>query len=324
MKLHVLAVGQADAMVLELPSGRLAVIDLGHDYLLEYLAKLDPQASRRFAFCLVTHAHHDHYACIEEFIKRYDQRVEEYWFSFVNPGNISSLHTLFAAAFRRTGGRTKARLLKHDLAAAQPFVLEPGVEVTQFCPNTQEIYCTVKGDQIEENNRSVVLLVRYGRTAALLGADAEHERWQRIVSQAENANLSLAVDVVKAPHHGAATPHGIPASLWPALFRSATAFGTFSVGATRADKPDRTTIAAVRHRAQIRCTGRSAICRPLPAQRPSHSAQPTPDLVTRALLPAPETRWTPPCFGTQVYEFDPVGTVTLTTSVQPASLDACL
>src|SRR5215467_6452463 len=91
MRLHVLAVGQADALVLELASGRLAVVDFGHPLLLEYLAELDPVGTRRFAFCLLTHAHHDHYACLKEFIQRFDNRVERYWCSIVDTGDIPQL-----------------------------------------------------------------------------------------------------------------------------------------------------------------------------------------------------------------------------------------
>lgn len=88
LRLHVLASGHADTLVLELPSGRLAVVDFGHHTLLDYLAHLDPAGTRRFAFCLLTHAHKDHYLCLKEFIDRYDSRVDEYWFSISNAGMI--------------------------------------------------------------------------------------------------------------------------------------------------------------------------------------------------------------------------------------------
>ena len=324
MKLHVLSVGQADAMILELPSGRLAVVDCGHPALLDYLAALDPTRHRRIAFCLLTHAHHDHYAHLEEFIAQYDARVDEYWFSFVQPGAVSALRALFTAAFRRRRGGSKARLLVQDLPAAQPFLLEEQVQLTRFCPSTQELYAPVRADHTAENNRSVVLLLRYGQCTVLLGADAEEARWQRIAAQAGRAALPLAADVIKAPHHGAAAPHGMPADLWPAVCRTPSTFVAFSVGAQGESWPGRGTITALHGQATVRCTGRAAICRPLgPAPAAVKGrARPT-SLIARSLTPPPETQAAPPCFGTQVYTFDPCGSITLTTSAHPAFLDAC-
>lgn len=317
MKLHVLSIGQADALVLELPSGRLAVVDFGHDALLSYLAALDPTMTRRFAFCLLTHAHHDHYACLEQFINRYDARVDEYWYSFCSTNNLPTLLAFKVAATRGHRGR----LLVQDLPAAQPFMLEDGVEVTRFAPNTWEVERTPSpGESTTENNRSVVLLLRYGLIALILGADAEEARWTRIEGQARAAQVSLAADVVKAPHHGATPPHGLPERLWPLLLRSTDTFVVFSAGRGRG-KPALSTITTTRG-ARIQCTGRALVCRPLPAPTPAY--QPAQDLVSRALAPAPEAATTQTCFGSQVYEFNPAGIVTQLQAEQPAFLDACL
>jgi hypothetical protein len=320
MRLHILAVGQADALILELPSGRLAVVDFGHDLLLDYLAALDPTRARRFAFCLLTHAHHDHYACLEEFIRRYDAQVEEYWFSFADTSNLPPLLALRAAAMRHGRGR----LLVQDRMVAHPYVLEPQVDVTCFAPTSEEVLrAPGVGGTTAENNRSIVLLVRYGRAAALLGGDVEEERWLRIAAQAQAAGVSLIADVVKPPHHGAAPPHGLPDHLWPLLLRSSDTFVAFSVG-RRPGKPTMSTIMAVRSHSHIRCTGRSVTCRPLPPGPMAPTRPPAQDLIGRALPPAPEARAVQPCFGTQVYAFDPAGTVALVQAAQPAFLDACL
>jgi beta-lactamase superfamily II metal-dependent hydrolase len=323
MKLHVLAAGQADTMVLELPSGRLAVIDFGHDCLLSYLDHLDPERTKRYAFCLLTHAHHDHYACLQEFVRRHDDRVEEYWLSFVDTCDLAPLVALRDAASRRVRGRRRGRLLVQD-SAARSFELEPNVHVTQFAPDTYEVTrAPGDGGSTAENNRSVVLLLCLGAAVAILGADAEEQRWLRIDDQTTEAGLSLQAGLVKAPHHGAASPRGLPNHLWSTLQRSPETFVVFSVG-RRSGKPDLHTIGTVRGKSQIRCTGRSLIC------RPSHSfALPVPqvrdeDLVSLALAPAPEARAIPTCFGTQVYDFDPTHGVTMLQSEQPAFLDACL
>ncbi len=319
MRLHVLAAGQADALVLELPSGRLAVVDFGHTSLLDYLDDLDPTQSKRFAFCVLTHAHHDHYARLEEFIRRHDARVDEYWFSFVETSNIPALLALRAAAAR--GGR--GRLLVQDTPTVQSIVVEPDIEILCFAPNTSEVLAAPGyGSSTVENNRSIVVFVRHGQATILLGADAEEDRWRRVESQARATGLSLAAHVIKAPHHGAAPPHGIPHDMWPTLLQSPDTFAVFSVG-RRAGKPALDTIAALRGRARIRCTGRSLTCRPL-HPLPITYGQRSGDLIARVLPLAPEDRPVQSCFGTQVYDLNPTGTVALVQDARPAFLDACL
>lgn len=157
----------------------------------------------------MTHAHHDHYACLAPFIARYDERVEEYWFSVAATGEIAAPEALRAAALR---GRRGRRLVQ-DRPTAAPDELEPGVTAVPFAPDTAELLRTPEpGGSTAENNRSIVLLLRHGRAAALLGADAERERWLRIAAQAGAAAPSAA-DLVKAPHRGAADPRGMPATL---------------------------------------------------------------------------------------------------------------
>ncbi len=284
MRLHILGVGQADALVLELPSNRLAVVDFGHELLLDYLDQLDRQRMRRFAFCLLTHPHHDHYKCLDKFIRRHHGRVDEYWFSFPTTQGIPQLVAL-QGAMAQSG---RGRLFVQDRREARPFLLEPDLEVVPFAPSTQQLMGKPEsGDSSCENNRSIVLLLRYGQATILLGADAEASRWDRIKAQAAAAGISLAADVVKAPHHGAAPPHGLPLGMWPTVLRSGKSIVAFSAGRGR-DKPALQTIRALRRRAEIHCTGRAAVC-PLISGSPRATMNLLQhDLISTALLPAPE------------------------------------
>jgi hypothetical protein len=318
---HVLDIGQADAVILELPSGRLAVIDFGHDYLLDYLDRLDPERVRRYAFCLLTHAHNDHYACVEEFIRRHDRRVEEYWFSFASTGGIPALDSFRRAALHRRRGR----LLVLDTPRVVPHRLEADLEAVRFAPQTSEVLRDPRvGDATAENNRSVVLLLRYGQAVLLCGADAEERRWADIAEQARASDHSLQAHLIKAAHHGAAPPYGLPPLLWRSLLHEPHSFVALTVG-RRNGKPDRATLDALRSRACIRCTGRSQTCRLLP--RSSDSGRDTTvdgGLIAQVLAPAWERQAVPSCFGTQVYDLDRDGAVTLRRANRPAFLDACL
>jgi len=324
LRLHVLASGHADTLVLELPSGRLAVVDFGHRTLLDYLTHLDPTGTRRFAFCLLTHAHKDHYLYLKEFIDRYDSRVDEYWFSVSNAGMIRDLLALQMAIANDERGQ----LLVQNSAQTPPHLVEPGVDVYRFAPTTRAVLQPPGARSTEENNRSIVLFIHYGACTLLLGGDAEEARWLAIQSQAATMSLSLQSDVVKAPHHGAAPPYGMPPHLWPLMLKPD---GVVAMSCSRSlGKPDAATIAALPRRS-VRCTGRAATCRSLPSPtrhgRGTTTATPVirgRGLLRQTLIRAPEMRPVAPCFGSQIYEFDPGGRVTVTTAHTPAFLDACI
>jgi beta-lactamase superfamily II metal-dependent hydrolase len=318
LRVHILAVGGADAIVLELPSGRLGVIDFGHALLLHYLQELDPTRARRYAFCLLTHAHSDHYACLGAFLDRHDTQVEQYWLSFSDPGSIPELLMLKAKAFQQDRKRLRlmVQLAGHPLA---PMPLdEPGVEVWAFRPNEAEFSKAPTSQS--ENDRSVVLLIRYGGAGVLLGADAGATRWRRIIEEAQSAHLPLAAHLFKAPHHGAKAPEGFPQDLWSTVLVGPQSFAAFSVGRER-ERPHRGVIEAARLYGQIRCTGRAATCRPLAPAPPSH---PPTHLYELALAPPPEEKPAPPCFGTQIYQVDAAGRITAAFAMPSPPLDACV
>jgi hypothetical protein len=321
--LHVLAIGQADAMILELPSGRLAVVDFGHPMLLDYIDHLDPRGERRFAFCALTHVHHDHFRSLSDFIDRFDRRVDEYWYSFSVTHHNPILQRFKHAVMARN---RRGRLIIHDAPSAVPLSLETDVDVVRFGPTTWEAeHAAGDSDNVTENNRSIVLLIRYGQSSLLLGADAEEARWHRIAAQARNGGLSLAADVVKAPHHGARAPHGLPESLWPLVCRSPRSYVVLTVDRL-AGKPDGQTIQVMRRAGQIGCTGRALTCRlpttELSGQARAASVDP-PDLIAQALQPAPEAMATPACFGTQTFDCSPDGAITYRPGISPPFLDAC-
>jgi competence protein ComEC len=74
----------------------------------------------------------------------------------------------------------------------------------------------------DENDNSLVLHVRFGRRAALLMGDAEHEEEAELVAR---NGPRLRADLLKAGHHGSRTSTG------DALLRAVSpAFATLSAG----------------------------------------------------------------------------------------------
>ncbi len=319
LRVHALAIGKADALVLELPSGRLAVVDFGHTSLLAYLDALDPARRRRYAFALLTHAHDDHYLCVADFIERHDARVEQYWFGFADAAGIVALEALKRVALARRG---KGRLLIQDGTIPALLALEPGVDLRIFAATSYETFRAPATNAMTENNRGIVLLIHYGAAACLLGADVEEARWRRISEQAEAAGLLLRADVVKAPHHGAAPPHGMPDDVWDHVLRDTGTAVIMTVGRSPRH-PARATIDRIKGRAVVRCTGRASTCTAIESPTLLTANSPT-DLVAQAFPPAPELVPTPSCFGTQIYDLWSTGQVTMSASHMAPPLDACL
>lgn len=254
-----------------------------------------------------------------DFIARHDAQVEQYWFGFADAAGVTALGALKRAALARRG---KGRLLIQDGPVPAPLALEPGVEVRIFAATSYEAFRAPTTDAVAENNQGIVLLIRHGSAACLLGADVEEARWRRIAGQAEAAGVSLHADVVKAPHHGAGLPHGMPDDVWNLVLRDAGTAVIMTVGRSPRH-PARATIDRIKGRAVVRCTGRASTCAPIAPPMllsPSSAA----DLVEHAFPPAPEVVASPPCFGTQVYDLWPSGRITMSASHLTPPLDACV
>ncbi len=182
-----LSVGQGDCTVVRLPDGSAVVVDAGGDPAGRYdpgardvLPFLRDMGVVRLAAAFVSHPHPDHLQGL--------------------PAVVAGL-----------GGETV--LASHDRgddAARAAFARLPPVrevaagDVLTLAGVRFEVLGPPRGDRrLEENDASVVLLVRYGDTAFLLPGDVE--------AAGEAALLALGVprvDVVKAPHHGSRTSSG--------------------------------------------------------------------------------------------------------------------
>jgi competence protein ComEC len=192
MELHMLDVGQGDALALRTPRGRWIVIDAGRRWdggdagrrtVVPYLRRHGGDVA---AF-VMSHAHDDHVggaASVADAL-----HPLQWW----EPAFVSTSSGYRAAllAVQRTGARWK-RVHPGDTMRID------GVTVTVIAPDSA---WTARQD--DANETSVVARVAYGAVSFLLTGDAEsnEERWMLEHTDAS----ALHADVLKVAHHGSRT-----------------------------------------------------------------------------------------------------------------------
>ena len=182
-----LDVGQGDAAVLELPAGRVVVVDAGGFPGGEFdtgAAVVAPFLLTRKVLRLdavaMTHAHPDHFGGIGYLLAHFHPR--EFWWSGV-PGSGVEWERL-AAAVQASGARIR-RLDSATAVADSVTVLHPPPEV----------------GKTSINDSSLALRVARGRFGVLLTGDIEARAEQRLLARPD----LLPSTVLKVPHHGSRT-----------------------------------------------------------------------------------------------------------------------
>ena len=182
-----LDVGQGDAAVLELPAGRVVVVDAGGFPGGEFdtgAAVVAPFLLTRKILRLdavaMTHAHPDHFGGIGYLLAHFHPR--EFWWSGV-PGSGVEWERL-AAAVQASGARIR-RLDSATAVADSVTVLHPPPEL----------------GKTSINDSSLALRVARGRFGVLLTGDIEARAEQRLLARPD----LLPSTVLKVPHHGSRT-----------------------------------------------------------------------------------------------------------------------
>lgn len=208
-------VGQGDAALLLGPTGRAALIDGGGRP--EYQRpdsdpnspdgvgerRLEPLLRRlgvgRLEFVLASHAHADHVQGLLAVLRR--GRGAAGWsggrpaaLALYPAGSRGPALTAFLALARERG------VPVHALAEGQAIRFDRGVTVDIWHPPGEGT------EHWEENDRSVVLAVRYDRVQFLMTGDAERAAQSRLWGKAARPGASVSdgrwTTVFKVPHHG--------------------------------------------------------------------------------------------------------------------------
>ncbi len=187
-------VGQGDAAIVDLPDGRVMLVDGGG----AVTARVDPgarvlvpllRARRRSAldFVVLTHPHPDHYGGLAAVLEALETR--ELWDS----GQAESERPDGEAAQLLGAARARGtRVLgPSELCGAPRIVGGASIEVIFPCPEFDAGW--------GPNDNSLVLRIRYGRRTILLTGDIEAHAERELASRVGRA------DVLKVGHHGSRT-----------------------------------------------------------------------------------------------------------------------
>jgi competence protein ComEC len=178
---QVLDVGQGDAILVQSPEGKMALIDAGpsRDGALKALRRAGVQ---RLDIVALSHHHSDHYGGMEEVIR--EMKPQYFLASHSGHTTKSYLKLLQTVESQRvTAIQPTSRARRIELGS---------VELTIF-PQAPE-------DKKEENNNSVCLRLRYGKFSVLFPGDGEtpERRWWL----QHEPELVRDCTILKLAHHG--------------------------------------------------------------------------------------------------------------------------
>src|SRR3989338_8140793 len=190
LELHVLDIGQGDAIVLQTPEGHTILIDGGPGAgVLEELGDVLPFFDRTLDLLVLTHPHEDHVAGLVPVLDRFEVKgvllsVPDYenksYEAFLAQVAEEKIPVYFAEADR-----------DFEFGSVTLDVLYP------FEP--------VSGKLENVNNASVVIRVVSGEDEILLTGDAEQEVEAELLAAWNAGELELEADILKAGHHGSRT-----------------------------------------------------------------------------------------------------------------------
>lgn len=212
VELHVIDVGQGDALALRSPAGRWVLVDAGNTWKTgdDGLRTVLPWLRRHggdVVHLVLTHPHADHVGGAASIIGR--ASVDTVWDPGI-PGTTPSYLAALAAA--GTTGTVWRRA-----TAGTSFTVD-GMRCTILGPDAE--WADVQEDP---NEASVVLRVEFGDTRFLLMGDAERGAEGRLIAR---LGTELDADVLKVGHHGSIT-----SSSPEFLRRVSPALAVISVGA---------------------------------------------------------------------------------------------
>lgn len=187
-----LDVGQGDAAVIRFPDGRTALVDGGGRFgefdvgRLAVAPFLWDRGIRRIDLVAATHPQNDHMGGLGAILERFEIK------RIITNGDSSA-----AEFFQRFERIRSERGLQSEAVQAGEVVLDGGgATLVVHHPVAGSIRPIGGG---ADNNRSLVLELRYGATSVLLAADIEAEA-ERVLAASGRLR---PVTVLKVPHHGA-------------------------------------------------------------------------------------------------------------------------
>jgi len=186
-------VGQGDAALIDLPDGRLAMIDTGqggrHPASRELRALLAARRRTHIDLLVITHGHPDHYGGLGNLLDEVE--IGEIWLNgqLLIEERDGAMEWLLSKALHsgtRLHFAPELCATTHDFGHAHFEVLWP-------CPRYDPA--------LELNDNSIAVRLTYGRRSFLLTGDLEAGAESRLLAR----GLVSPADVLKVAHHGSRT-----------------------------------------------------------------------------------------------------------------------
>ncbi len=192
---HVLAVGSGSANVLVAPDGHAAVFDTGTiantDAGQITAAALRELRVRRLDTVTISHANFDHFSGVHSLVERFPIK------QLLTNGYFTAARAHNEAVERLFNLLPQAAQQPQPLAAGDRRQLGDALITTLWPP------ADLEAAEWRANDRSLVLRVEVFDRVILLTADIERDAIRALLDAHNRGALSLAADVLIAPHHGA-------------------------------------------------------------------------------------------------------------------------
>ena len=194
MEMHVLDVGQGDAVLIRTDRGRWILFaaggvwktgDAGRSVIVPYIMR----RGGPLVALILSHAHADHAGGVPTILRAL--RPRQFWDAAFVQGSEIYDRSLRAA---REAGVSWKRVHPNDSLTVD------GVDILFLAPDSAWTAALT-----DPNDASTVALVRFGTSRFLLVGDAEQAEEEWLLA---NARSELRADVLKVGHHGSATSSG--------------------------------------------------------------------------------------------------------------------
>ena len=181
LKIHFIDVGQADAILIQLPSGQNMLIDAGNnndsDQVVNYLKSNEV---KKIDHVLGTHPHEDHIGGLDVAIESFD---------------VGKVYLPKASHTTKTYEDLLAAIKNKGLKITEA---KGGVKLDVGSGAAAELFAPNDSGYNSLNNYSAVLKLSFGSTSFLFTGDAEDISEDQILQ----ANYNLKADLLKVGHHG--------------------------------------------------------------------------------------------------------------------------
>jgi competence protein ComEC len=187
LHVHVLDVGQGDAIFIRTPAGRQVLVDGGPSpsLLLSRLGRRMPFWDRSLDVVVLTHPDGDHITGLVDVLERYEVDAVIYR----EEGCEEAICERWEALLEERG------VAVHRGEAGLDVVLEEGLQMEVLHPGTELLVAE------SFNDNSLVTRLSYGRASLLLTGDVEAAAEERLLAD----GVDVRSTVLKVAHHGACT-----------------------------------------------------------------------------------------------------------------------